>query len=257
MTSADRLYKYGRWGPYSEDLFSSSQIWLAAPHELNDPFECRPQFTYNGSKKGRSHVIAIALKKRDPRITHQQAIARATNIIEDRRDLAPGFWEAISADVHRDLASRVGLYCLAEKPDSILMWSPYGDDHKGYCLEFDVTGENTIFSGVEKVQYSKTYPVVDFFITSRLNQFDRIFLTKFEGWEYEQEWRIVNYQDGAGLKGYPTDRLKRIIFGMRMSDERKKEIRELVDRRECPVRFCQATRSDRNFSIEIAEITPG
>lgn len=43
------LYKYGRLNEYSEALFSKPQVWFSASLELNDPFECRPWYTFEGS----------------------------------------------------------------------------------------------------------------------------------------------------------------------------------------------------------------
>jgi hypothetical protein len=162
MENIDRLYKYGRINEYSEALFSGSQIWLASPYELNDPFECRPWFTYDGDEREIFQVSVTAFRKRNPHATRQEVTAEATKIITEGRYRTPGFWEALSVDVHRDLASSIGLYCLSEVPSDILMCSHYGSDHKGYCLEFEATSQTPVFGEAQKVQYSDGYPQVDF-----------------------------------------------------------------------------------------------
>ena len=175
MASIDRLYKYGRLGSHSEALFSGSQIWLAPPAQLNDPFECRPWFTYQGTEEEIFEVIVTGFRKKNPRATHEQALVAATEIHQQRRHLAPGFWESLSAEVIRDLGSRIGLYCLAEAPDSVLMWSHYGRDHKGYCLAFEATNYTVVFGEAQKVRYSDTYPQVDFFKTPNQEQIEQSF----------------------------------------------------------------------------------
>src|SRR5262245_43474194 len=251
MDNIDRLYKYGRVNEYSEALFSGSQIWLASPYELNDPFECRPWFTYDGDEKEIFQVSVTAFRKRNPHATRQEAIAEATKIIAEGRYRTRGFWEALSVDVHRDLASSIGLYCLSEVPTDILMWSHYGSDHKGYCLEFEATSQTPVFGEAQKVQYADVYPKVDFFKTPNPTQVEQIFLTKYRGWSYEREWRIVDFRRGPGLRSYPPNLLRRVIVGMRMPTTHMHEIRKWVGRRGYPVKFSQAIRSDQTFAVEI------
>ncbi|MCI5746169.1 MAG: DUF2971 domain-containing protein, partial [Erysipelotrichaceae bacterium] len=46
--------------------------------------------------------------------------------------------------------------CFSEKYDSILMWSHYGDSHKGACIEFEIQDDKEF----KKVKYSTKRPVV-------------------------------------------------------------------------------------------------
>lgn len=34
-------------------------------------------------------------------------------------------------------------YCMAKKPDNILMWSHYADSHKGVCFRFDLLQDSS------------------------------------------------------------------------------------------------------------------
>src|SRR5262245_61248967 len=163
MATVDRLYKYGRLNKYSEALFSGSRIWMASPAELNDPFECRPWFTYDGDQEEIFRVCVTAHRRRNPQATQREAIDEAARIVREGCYRAVEFWETLSVDVHRDLASSIGLYCLSEHPTNILMWSHYGSDHKGYCLEFEATNQTKVFGEAQRVQYSADYPKVDFF----------------------------------------------------------------------------------------------
>jgi hypothetical protein len=229
---------------------------MASPSELNDPFECRPWFTYHGNQEEIFRICVTVHRKKNPHATQREVIDEAARIVAEGRYRVPGFWEALSVDVHRDLASSIGLYCLSADPTNILMWSHYTSDHKGYCLEFEATDQTVVFGEAQRVQYSEDYPKVDFFKTPNAAQVDLIFLTKYLGWSYEQEWRIVDYKNGPGLRTYPPNLLKKAIFGMRMPDANRDQIRNWISRRERPVEFCQAVMSDRSFSIEIREIAP-
>jgi hypothetical protein len=252
--SIQRLYKYGRLGPHSEALFSGSAVWLAPPADLNDPFECCPWFTYEGTEEEIFKLIVTGFRKQNPRATHKEALAAATNIYRERRHHAVGFWEAMTALVIGDLRSKIGLYCLAERPDNILLWSHYASDHKGYCMEFEATNRTPVFGEAQEVDYSETYPHVDFFKTPHDRQVDLIFLTKHSGWRYEKEWRIIDHQRGPGLREYPAQLLRTVIFGLRMPAADRDQIRSWVARRGHPVKFCRAVQNDRKFAIAIEEI---
>jgi hypothetical protein len=134
------------------------------------------------------------------------------------------------------------------------MWSHYGHDHQGYCLEFVATDHTPVFGTAQQVSYSDDYPSINFFNTPNGRQIELVFLTKYTGWSYEQEWRIVDYKAGPGLRPYPADLLKSVIFGLRMPEEHKTRIRAWVGRREHPVDFYQAHLHERKFSIDLRKV---
>ena len=55
------------------------------------------------------------------------------------------------------LSQQVGILCLTEVPDSLLMWAHYADSHKGFLVGFNTT--HTFFTNMkvlEPVIYSET-----------------------------------------------------------------------------------------------------
>lgn len=91
--------------------------------------------------------------------------------------------------------NRIGILCLSECYDNLLMWAHYADSHKGFVIEFDE--QNTFFDQrvsqndelryLRKVQYSETRPSRPFADIDSLDAF----LTKSSHWAYEQEWRML------------------------------------------------------------------
>jgi hypothetical protein len=248
--SIDRLYKYGRLNEFSEQLFSSGTIWFASPSALNDPFECRPLISFDASKLQKVSAIAQMLRRRPEFATEAAAAVEADRLWSDGSLNDPARWEAVEADLLHDVRG-VGLYCLSKVSDSILMWSHYGHDHRGYCLEFAASNQTPVFGAAQEVGYSEDYPSIDFFNTPQERQVALVFLTKYVGWSYEQEWRIIDYKTGPGLKPYPPELLKSVILGARMPEHDKAYIRAWVGRRGHPVEIHQAHLHERKFSIEI------
>jgi len=251
--SVDILYKYGRLGEHAESLFSTNTIWFASPSSLNDPFECRPWFEFEGTDEQMVSFLVRTLRKRDASLSYVDAIARALTMIKEGGHKDPRFGELFRNDVVRLLAKDIGLCCLSTTNTNILMWSHYATDHQGFCLGFEASDTTPFFGEAQKVFYSKEFPVVNFFNTPRDEQVDLIFLTKYEGWQYENEYRIVDHQAGAGLRSYPMELLKSVTFGMRMPEEDRQKIRKWLAGREYPVKLYEAMVHEREFKIIASE----
>jgi hypothetical protein len=248
------LYKYGSLNGYSEALFSTPTIWFSSPAQLNDPFECCPWFTFNGTQDQFVEFLTRELRRRNPQLTSENAAAHASRIFLEGRHRDPAIWSHVRQTALLMLGKRIGLHCLSKINDSILMWSHYSQYHHGYCLEFEATGSTPFFGKAHPVGYAADYPAVDFFNTPKEKQFDLIFLTKHIGWSYEEEWRIIDHKVGSGIHEYPAKLLRGVIFGIRMPENDRAMIRAWTQKRGHPVKFYEATQNDRQFKIDIRAI---
>lgn len=108
--------------------------------------------------------------------------------------------------------SKFRVLCLTKEYNNILMWSHYGDEHKGYCygyrfddlykiissLKFNSTEENQTKSCLVilgKVTYTTKRPKqrssYSSFTWADINHYINACFTKFKDWEYEKEVRFV------------------------------------------------------------------
>lgn len=89
--------------------------------------------------------------------------------------------------------------CFSRSWDNILMWSHYGDRHKGICLGFDVADEITRPVEYEPQPYEVGNLIVedrkDFSPEEGTKIIDRLFGMKYAGWFYEQEVRVNGRRD--------------------------------------------------------------
>lgn len=249
----DVLFKYGFINKHSESLFSTSTVWFSSPSSLNDPFECRPWFTFNGTEIEIVEALAGNLQKNSS-MTLNDATVQARSMFLSGQHCNSETWQNLRADVTARVAEKIGLYCLAKENDNIVMWSHYARNHEGYCLEFEATRSTRVFGDSQKVIYTEEFPAVDFFNTPSSKQFDLIFLSKFIGWKYEAEHRIIDHQRGPGLHSYDPKLLRSVTFGMKMPDRDRQKIREWLKYRSHEVKFNQATIDHREFKIHIVEI---
>jgi hypothetical protein len=88
-------------------------------------------------------------------------------------------------DYKKTMHQRFGVLCFCRAWRNPLLWSHYGDKHRGVCLGFDLP-DNTI----KAVTYVTERPVVQFPFTEELEVIsNRLLSTKYVGWQYEEEVR--------------------------------------------------------------------
>jgi hypothetical protein len=246
------LYKYGSMGKHTQALLTTPAIWFSAPSGLNDPFECRPWFTFEGSSEQFLDVFRTIARKQFPEADAHFVEAQAQRLLSEGRHKDEALWDRFRTDVVRMLGNRIGICCLSMRNDNILMWSHYADDHKGFCLEFEATDYTPVFGTAQQVLYADSFPVVDFFNTPHDVQVDQIFLTKYAGWQYEEEYRIIDHERGPGSHEYPIGLLRSVTFGLRTPPEDKAQIREWLRQRGTSVQIYQARIHDRDFKILVS-----
>jgi hypothetical protein len=91
-----------------------------------------------------------------------------------------------------------GVFCLSSRYDSPLMWSHYADQHRGICVEFDVS--KLPAGTIRGVRYGDSREVRASAIQSWLRD-DNVgarqeiesacLLTKSTDWKYEEEYRLL------------------------------------------------------------------
>jgi hypothetical protein len=139
---------------------------------------------------------------------------------------------------------QVGILSLSEDYDNLTMWSHYTKDHEGFVLGFNpkknITEIEKCMIRLKKVTYSLTRPTLTLFELgkdkeTRNKQWINDFLfTKSKDWEYEYEWRQVNYLKRADeikksentiyLFKYNIDSVEEVCLGCNMKPENKNEI---------------------------------
>lgn len=159
------------------------------------------------------------------------------------------------------LLERIKVACLTTHNDNTLMWSHYADKHQGICIEYDI---NNIFDKnniiLKKISYNKkairfdlikntqntimlsnTKNIDNFLISPNfisnalidnkpLDHITELFMVKSKEWEYEDEYRILFYDEenknpNGTLINLP---IKSICFGVQTSKEDKELIYNLV-----------------------------
>ena len=253
-----KLYKY--FHPDRADVLKNGVIRFSPPTVLNDPFELKPHiselftkdFVRSNFKENLSDTLTnfytefsnetkqkfsleslLMIAKNDP--------SRVIKFFYDYENKA----RLICQNKMEDVFGRmIGILCLTETPNNLLMWAHYADSHQGFAIEFNSSNiffdrrktEEDDFRHLRKVIYSKERPNI---VLSELDTFAP-FLTKGLEWSYESEWRIMDHLETASkiigegpsaihLFEFPKSAIKRVIFGCKISESKKDEILKIIE----------------------------
>jgi tetratricopeptide (TPR) repeat protein len=185
------LYKYRQDNDYTAKIFTSKEVWLSTPANLNDPFEAafrmpdekfkREKVSYmrqgqlagfilasvrgmsNGKFFGLSKADNIALVRRFKKFeTEDEAYSAFSSFMKEKTGNAPSDPEELFSVLQKQIAS-VGIFSLSELFDNSLMWAHYAGDHTGICIGFEVT-DGSILSDKDRfleVKYSDNVPELE------------------------------------------------------------------------------------------------
>lgn len=238
------LIKYRSINKYLLQSLVSNTVYCASPPKLNDPFDCQ---------------VYIARAARN-------AIPMLTGIPKDLLEVFVNTMENTLSELQNKIAT-VAVCSFSLDLENPLLWSHYGDEHRGLCLTYEfpetfLNDKNKII-GIDRVEYDEN-PLRDFFIKTFEKDhgnwqefFDQLMndlviktLTiKGDIWGYESEVRIIRENEGPFKidKGH----LKQICFGLDTPESDIKLVRKLADNLGYSANYCRIRRcEDSDFGIK-------
>lgn len=277
-----RLFKYFHQDRRS--FLSDRLIRFTQPGAFNDPYEMQPFINSDHLVRdlealyheNEDDILRSAYDKLSTEIRSELSFTTAKRIfrsnegslIKEINKGAPAFAAKGNEHFFQSKADKyIGVLCLAEKPDSLLMWAHYANNHEGFVVEFDCDhsffqqglGEDVIRTSLSKVVYSQNVPTTSLL---DMKNFDFV-LTKSYDWSYEQEWRMLLQNKDCKktipaephdicLFEIPAESMKRVILGCRADFEliqsaKKKLIGNNIE-------LAQATIVRSHFGLEIRQV---
>lgn len=271
------LFKYST----SETLghfLSNLCVRFTPPAGLNDPFEFglvsdqNPVDLISDSKlvspenaKFREHLLRSyegrpTLKSR---LTPQEFLDKIASDPGRLATLAATYQAAADKAVPEFWAEyrhRNGVFSTTTHGDHVLMWSHYGDYHRGFRMELDPAAAFTNAEGSPvipvKVGYRDQLPEAKSDYTPNPARY------KHTHWGYEDEWRYIrDVQKDAppygtlDLRLYPVNAnaVKSITFGIAFDETTKTETATLIQKALPDTRILQAGKADGSFGIETVD----
>jgi hypothetical protein len=280
-----QLFKFRSTTKYSIEGLINNELYFSSFKEFNDPFEFSnpvsdlATFNKNGRKKLKELFKNKELIKKD----YQHLLS----LLKEPTKVAINERNKTLDRITKSLPN-IGVFCLSEINNSILMWSHYANDHKGFCIEFNNLNEHLdINQDLIKIKYLDEFEdlnnpdlLINFYIImfcdskhlnneewkkkymelgNLLNKHEESELAKtvmgnkYIDWAYEKEVRLVG--KAQGLIRYDPKSIESITFGLRMSKSDKSTIKNLCQTPDkSHIKFKQADKSDSKFTIEIVDL---
>lgn len=275
-----RVYKYRTFSALSLEILVEDKLFFADPSTFNDPLDAKPSFDTDLPAADLEDVLrklvqrrvidemqaaARTIRYRGPRTTqHIDNHARrvAENLLADIRynatnpdyEIEDPLQYLLGEYVHGEVSRRYdrGIVSFAKRANCPLMWSHYGDQHKGICIGYsapaDVKLEPVSYGGERSVKASLVKAMVDGDAAAARRVDDTVLLKKAYDWRYEQEWRLIG---DRGLHDSPLE-LEEVVFGMRCPPAVQFAIAKALAARDRKVKLYEIRQKRGTFLLEKA-----
>lgn len=270
------LFRYFPVRPFIEDIVSGVSLRFANPQDFNDPFEARPAL-YMDPKDPATYKYHHRVAKKFG-MSASERIAKV-KALEFRLKRSAG--RDLPSDVMQQHMGTIGVLSLTPHPDNLLMWSHYGDSHRGVCIGFDTTIH--FFRTAMAVRYRDAYPVINPAIETNDGGLEKTILTKATCWAYEDEWRVVKHtwgeqdrlarMDEYSRRGFDTEKIdilanhngpgdyafnkaavREIIIGARAPADTRVHITGWIRRYNASVRLFQTACHDHQYRLVLRQL---
>ena len=199
-----RFYKYVDYDS-AVKIISNNSLLFSNPSSFNDPFDC--------------FIGLLDIEPNDKLIKRFQTYLHENesdiNISDFKQDDSETFKRTIKEFLSISLDT-IKISCFTTEYLNPLMWAHYTEKHKGICLGFDFAYNNPDFI-IKKVNYNWPLEKIDFYKGLR-NILIQWLTTKSRHWDYEKEYRIINF-DLEGFISFDKTCLKEIYFGTKLVED--------------------------------------
>lgn len=225
----------------------NSELYFSHPQSFNDPFDCQ-----------------IDIKK-----SLDHAISKVDGDEKDKLLALKVNFDKVFIDFEKSI-KKFGVWASSMQLENSLMWSHYGDEHRGICLTYKFINPELFIQesqgeiiGMHPVEYN-TNPITDWFIKfSRQNcninvedvwisVAEKYLISKDKCWCYEKEGRIISRNSGSKIIEKNT--LKQVCFGLRTSQRDKDLVRDILSKHGYDVTYCQIIRDKNDFGLCVEDI---
>lgn len=276
------FYRYRGFNTNTLDSLCHDRLYFAHPGTFNDPLDCNPTIECDSNLDELRHLLSVLIQRRvksevlasleQARIKGNGATEHAEKraLSEAQRELAdiaylatnPEYevseseaesWLLVS-QIDRELRRHYerGVCCFSKMYANPLLWSHYGDQHRGLCIGYGLDRKPK--PHLHPVNYGGSRLVRTSALTRALvhedlkakEELDRdVLLRKARGWGYEKEWRLIGTQ---GDQESPL-LLKEVTFGLRCPESVRHAVTQALAGRNTPLRYYEMYVVNGSFAL--------
>lgn len=293
------LIRFRPISPNNLDSLKSDRLYYSTPNNFNDPYDTLIYANYIqilrdinfNLENGMEHYLK---KLNDKDIPNAKLIAGYATAMwkgSKKNEMLNEFLKDICKTIRmlqEALRKNMKIICFTEEYLSMLMWSHYADNHKGFAIIYDKNdtenAENYTSVGelirkkpiLKQVTYAEkqsdlTSEVEEYIRAYRMTTLGdvtppipnlsqeklRIMITeKSPDWSYEKEWRIIprhiSLEHESNL-GYMSIKPKGIIIGSMCSEESQRQLIDICDKKIIPVFKAEINYWEPGYKLELME----
>ena len=278
----EKLLYYSKIDKYCVDVILRNTFAITDPTRgFNDPLDCFFEFEF------------VGLQKEDL-VDHLKGLFIVENYYIEKGKTVPDLSEEDSNEINKYrneltccseeiLKQRLSEYATkevrsflskhlrirsfsaltADKTLNNIMFSHYGDSHRGLCYIFDSKKliPDELVTSLIKVDYLPgpapvKYKSPDKYSDEELEQISRNMVKiKSKGWDYENEWRLrINLANPSEnineIWEFEPDALEGIVLGLKTTKEDEERIKKLAKKRQAKVNIYKAERRYGSFYLD-------
>ena len=255
-------YRYFDEQGYHLKLLSDNEMYFSSPQSFNDPFDCRIRLRYDllNSDEIRP-LVERNLKQTKPNLNPLRRKRIASKLAKTNQHTNRN-----KLDLLQDhfVDERIGLFCLSANPRSIITWSHYSSNHRGFCVGFsrnelikmsahffDKLNKSLV---IHKVDYSESLPVIHPIQHNEQERMKMQLCTKSDEWKYENEYRMI-FQEGVNSYIHYGDvAIKRVILGCKISNINTEQIINILKSKNKYIPLYQSIQSGDEFKLHFKQV---
>jgi len=287
MHQRSTFYRYRGFSINTLESLCHDRLYFAHPGTFNDPLDCSPTLDSDSPLEELRNLLSILVHRRvksevlnslnEARFKGEKAAAYAEEkaIWEARNKLANIAYNATDPDynvpeteaeewllttqIESELRSHYdrGVCCFSTTYTSPLLWSHYGDQHRGMCIGYGIHRRpkpemhGVVYGGSRSIRTSVLIRALINDDPDAKKELDRdVLLRKARGWEYEKEYRLLG---ARGDQDSPL-LLKEVTFGLRCPMAVVHTVVKALAGRDTDMRYFQMYEVRGRFVLRRSEI---
>lgn len=254
------LYKYRDWeNEFHKSALINTEIYFASFDQFNDPYDGNISLRYHKEDITEENVfkkLYTLAKIVHPDWSEKQIHDYCFKIQKRRFFEDENHIRQVNESYYKKRCEDTGIFSLAMEPDNYLMWSHYGNSHKGFCIGYEIAELKNIITddfGIFSMYYENELPFFDLF-EDDMKFTKKTLCSKSEVWKYEREYRIIRFGYSRKTLNISPEVIAEIIFGVKMEHYTKMQILELIREKYQHARVFEAKLNEDFFKLDIDKI---
>lgn len=235
MNLPKKLFRYRSLSEeFTFENLKKNKLWISSPDKFNDPYDTFINLDID--------LFLEEFWKNDPELKEEisELSGKERRILRRYIEREKENCEKEIKKEIENLRKTIGIACFSESYDNILMWSHYADYHKGICLEYDFAEINMMTNSILlPIIYENKFEHLINYIDIKKDKIDteeamKLFLIKYTGWQYENEWRIIDSDESNCLINTPVPTV--IYLGCKIDHNQRMKLEKIARSMNIPVK---------------------